>query len=141
MIFVFIAGILGFLVFDAYRVRKIYDATGALIITFTSRLGMAVHGVVYLAAGVLAVAINLDVVVHWNFLSAPPDQILGPLTRGFALGLAGPAGLSKGTLPKETGANTPKKAARRDLGTLEAAAPVGRRARAYLDFLLLRNEM
>ncbi len=135
MFFVFFSGIVGFLVFDAYRFRRMLDATGQKVLTFGSALGVLVHLGVYFAAGVFAVFVSLDVVIDWGFFSAPNDEMVGPLMRGFALGVAGPAGLSRTPSIKRGKVNFQRK----DLGTLEGRVSVGRRVKSYLDILLLRG--
>ena len=99
MIYVFIGGAAGFFVFDLYRIYKTKIAEGRLEITFRSVLGVLVHILVYIAAGLIGVITNLDVLTKCCALQgwfAWNDDITGPIMRAFALGLAGPAGISKG---------------------------------------------
>lgn len=99
MIYVFLAGVLGFLVFDAYRIHKIYSVSGRLELTFGTLIGIAVHIFVYAACGILGIFVNIDVLgvcCNWTMVPDFKNEMIVPILRSFALGLAGPAGLSKG---------------------------------------------
>lgn len=99
MVYVFIAGALGFLVFDAYRIKKTYSVHGRVEITIKTFLGFFVHLFVYIACGVLGIFVNIDVLglcCDWAIFPEFNDKMLGLILRSFALGLAGPAGISKG---------------------------------------------
>jgi hypothetical protein len=98
MLYVALSGILGFFVFDCYRVHYVYSQKGVYMITFGSFLGILVHISVYIAAGILALFVNLDTMhqcCSWQWLPTLNQDMVGPLVRGFGIGLAGPAGLSK----------------------------------------------
>lgn len=99
MIYVFLAGVLGFLVFDAYRIHKIYSVSGRLELTFDTLVGIVVHMFVYAACGILGIFVNIDVLgvcCEWTMVPEFKNEMVVPILRSFALGLAGPAGLSKG---------------------------------------------
>jgi hypothetical protein len=101
MFLVIISGILGFFVFDCYRIHSIYRQRSIMFITFSNPLGILVHGAVYLAAGILALFVNLDTIgrcCEWQWFPSMSQDMVGPLMRGFGIGLAGPAALSKGTV-------------------------------------------
>jgi hypothetical protein len=97
MLYILASGALGFFVFDCYRVRSIYKNRGIVLITFTDYQALFAHAMVYLAAGILALFVNLDAVGRccgWHWFSDMNNDIVGPLLRGFGIGVAGPAGLS-----------------------------------------------
>lgn len=137
MIYVFLSGCLGFLAFDAYRVRLVWERTGAVILIFRTAPEFLMHLMVYLAAGIIAVGVNIDVLLSHSPVSfAPPLQawLLGPIGRGFMLGLAGSAGISKGRVaPTQT-----HYAEGSDQGDMAGGATVYSRAVAALKFLFLR---
>lgn len=137
MIYVFLAGVFGFLVFDAYRARKVWEKTGAVVLTFGSFVGVLTHILVYVAAGILAVFINLDILIAVYDMALWPDfddSILGSVVRGFGLGLAGPAGLSRGQI----GPEAEDAAIGSDFGDLPSSSTYLQRIRAALKFILMR---
>lgn len=98
MIGVFIAGALGFFVFDLYRIYLVKQKQKRFEITFATLPGILVHIGVYIAAGIAAIALNLDVLV--SCCSATNDsflqkELVGAYLRAFGLGVAGPAGITK----------------------------------------------
>ena len=100
MLAIFISGACGFLIFDAYRVAKSRDLIGRPMYTVFSGHFLVVHIFCYFAAGVLGVFTNLDVALRpldpAHSALAIHYENAGAYMRAFALGLAGPAGLSKG---------------------------------------------
>jgi hypothetical protein len=98
MLYIVFSGMLGFFVFDCYRIHSIYTKKKILFITFRNFLGIVIHISVYFAAGILALFVNLDTVsacCGWQWMPSLGQDMVGPLVRGFGIGLAGPAGLSK----------------------------------------------
>jgi len=138
MAYVFLSGLLGFVVFDAYRIRKMYDESGVLALTGGTVLVVFVHVSVYLAAGALAIFVNLDVLTRyfgWQLFPHVSGDIVGPLLRGFGLGLAGPAGLSQ----TSKGDSRAGKNRERDLGDLGADGGIGKEIGAALNLFLMRR--
>lgn len=136
MMYVFLSGIAGFFVFDAYRFRRYRDETGVRAMTLDYPIGVLVHAAVYVAAGVLAVAINWDVLQSCDNVEQFPnfsECMTGPLLRGFGLGLAGPAGLSRSRAARTAGQSDGS-----DFGELGARATAVDKAKAALNFVLMR---
>ncbi|MEM9761343.1 MAG: hypothetical protein AAF968_02320 [Pseudomonadota bacterium] len=94
MIGVFLSGVIGFFVFDAYRIYKESTKTGSIFVTFPNFQGISAHFIVYFAAGLLGVFVNLDVIILT--LRGDADDLTGAMLRAFSLGLMGPAALAKG---------------------------------------------
>jgi hypothetical protein len=144
MMYVFLAGVMGFFVYDTYRVRRTWDETGRLEVTFRSLLGLGVHLFVYLGCGLFGLAINFDVLgscCAWSWFPELNDGIAGPSLRAFALGLAGPAGLSKGRVAGVTsdGLGGDASVSKLDFGDLNVARQaVHSRIVAYLRVLFMR---
>ena len=138
MLYVLLSGVLGFVVFDSYRIRALYAKAGVLHITFPTMLGVSIHLFVYVAAGILALFVNLDTIqvcCGWHWLSDANDHLVGPLLRGFGIGLAGPAGLSKGRSSVAGKLNTNNKKAFDDLSVSPSFLD---RARMYANVIFMR---
>ena len=137
IIYVLSSGMAGFFVFDAYRVYTASTTDGGFL-TFRSWKGLLAHLIVYIAAGLLGLFVNLDVLLVSLPSSATPAGSATPLLaatmlRAFFLGSLGPAGLSKA----QTAGDTPKPPSARH-ATVEdlAVRPAG--FRDYFRYLLMR---
>jgi len=96
MWFVFLAGAVGFFVFDVYRIFSYKIETGYLFITFKNLKGISSHFIVYIAAGLLGVFVNIDVIIsNLHIDNNEIRGLSGAIIRSFALGALGPAGLKK----------------------------------------------
>lgn len=99
MFVVFLAGVLGFFVFDLYRIYRTHCLTNRLELTFGSVRGVVVHVLVYCACGAVGVFVSLDVIMDCCigfFMGFSDGDLSGSMMRAFAIGLAGPSGLTKG---------------------------------------------
>ncbi|WP_200284680.1 hypothetical protein [Rhabdochromatium marinum] len=137
MIYVFLAGILGFLVFDAYRIYQTYSKARRLEFSFSTLLGICIHLFVYLACGTLGVFVNLDVMgicCDWALYPEFKNEIVGPALRSFALGLAGPAGISKG----QTSLSTEMQPSAKDFGDMTVRPTFTSNVALYLRILFMR---
>jgi hypothetical protein len=137
MFYVWVAGVLGFFVFDCYRVRSAYGRNKKMaLVTLSSVEGVLVHCGVYVAAGILAVFVNLDTIercCNWEWLPNLNQNIIGPLARGFGIGIAGPAGISRGKVPADQSGSVD-----RAFDDLSSTSTKWRALIAYLRILLMR---
>lgn len=95
MLLVALAGVVGFLIFDGYRVNLIRQKKGVVEIFADGFAGVLVKLFVYLCAGGLAIFASLDVLLQFEPTVGNKQELIGSYLRGFAIGLAGPAGISK----------------------------------------------
>lgn len=136
-VYLFLAGAGGFFVFDAYRMYSHWVVHKQLFLTFGHVKGQAAHLVVYTAAGVLGLFINLDAC----FVPASEVSLHGPsgglfaaaLIRSFSVGVLGPAGLSRAHSRIESGALASKEQQTAD-DTPVSTATFG----DYVRYLLMR---
>jgi hypothetical protein len=137
MITIFICGILGFLVFDGYRVYRTREQYGVTALNVGGKIGWGVHAFIYLCAGILAVFVNIDVLSSCcssNLLPALSHDLVGTVLRGFGVGIAGPAGLSKWTPVPASTTVVPQA----DFGDMSVPASTSRAIRTAFDALLMR---
>lgn len=138
MIYIFLSGVLGFLVYDGYRIHKTFVKTGRLEFTFFSLFGFIVHVLVYVSCGILGIFANLDVLsacCNWSVFTSANDSMVGPALRAFAIGLAGPAGLSKG---KTSLAAEHDDQATKSIDDLTTSKGVAKELGVYLKILFMR---
>ncbi len=103
MIYVALCGIMGFIVFDVYRINRIRSEKGYVEVFTDGYIGIITKIGVYSGAGILACFASTDVLLGVSpeilFGVSPASGISADLSgsylRGFAIGLAGPAGISK----------------------------------------------
>jgi hypothetical protein len=99
MLFIFIAGALGFFVFDIYRMYSDRIKDGHLLVTFPHIKGLSAHLFIYAAAGVLGLMTNIDILYSETvtFIGSRNElgELAGPILRSFSLGILGPAALKK----------------------------------------------
>lgn len=95
MFFVALSGIFGFLIFDGYRLNFVRQKKGVVEFFSDGLFGILVKVFVYFCAGALAIFASLDVLIGQPFWCSPSQEFVGSYLRGFAIGLAGPAGISK----------------------------------------------
>lgn len=97
---VFLGGLSGFFVFDLYRIYSNSTRDGRTQVTFRQLKAVLAHSVIYVAAGLLGVFVNLDVLLSGAAASSTADGgshnlLAGAMLRSFSLGALGPAGLAK----------------------------------------------
>ena len=97
VVYIVIAALLGFFVYDAYRINSNYRKTGRIELTTFSFPGLLSHASVYVAAGIVALFVNIDILgsccSHRVFPEAPMNLSM-PMARAFGIGLLGPAGIA-----------------------------------------------
>ncbi len=103
VLIIFAAGAAGFLVFDAYSLYT-RTAKDGQYIRFGDLTARSAHIFIYLCAGLVGIFANTDVAVTLGATDSSSFALLfGASTRAFAIGLLGPAGLSRarGVLDQE----------------------------------------
>lgn len=123
MIYVALCGIVGFLVFDGYRINLIRQEKKVIEIFSDGLTGVLVKIFVYLCAGALAIFASLDVLLEHSFFEPMTPELVGSYLRGFAIGLAGPAGISKYDSDAGIPEGAPPRDQEKSLDTLEIGSP------------------
>ena len=97
MLIVFFSGCIGFFIYDAIRTYKVFIDINAKEFVFGGITGTIIRLFVYVAGGLIGIFANLDVLINLNELSwfEIDKSLVGCYLRAFAIGLAGPAGISK----------------------------------------------
>ena len=97
MFWVGICGSIGFFVFDMYRIQLVKEEKGYLELYTDGVWGIFAKIGVYFAAFFVSVFASIDVLlsIESSSIFRIESDLVGSYIRGFTIGLAGPAGISK----------------------------------------------